>query len=298
MENIFKFFANTLDGPIYIVVVIFAVILIFACIGFLAERKLKERQKASQYTQVDNNQKPIDEVSKVEVTNSTPLPTGPVKALVMPIPDAPVSPTPIPPVNKPSEVVPPVTIPTTPENVVIATPIKEVADIPSIPEIAPISPASPAPQKEVSSDIKENNPIVLPTTEVKQNSIPIPQAVITPEVNSKNAVSTPVTEEKPQAMTPPTIPVAELASQEIKQEEPINPVVTPPVENSTLQTPPISTVATTEKPSVIEQVVMKEVQPKAPIIPPVIPQASNETPTLTPINQSPSQTSSSNIETL
>ena len=40
MENVIHFFRDTLSGPSYIIYVIVLVILIFACIGYIAENKL------------------------------------------------------------------------------------------------------------------------------------------------------------------------------------------------------------------------------------------------------------------
>ncbi len=55
MEGIIQFLRDTLDGPLYIVTVIICVILIFACIGYLAERKIKEKKEKDQYASVQGN---------------------------------------------------------------------------------------------------------------------------------------------------------------------------------------------------------------------------------------------------
>lgn len=44
MEVILSFFRDFLSGPLYIVVVVFSVIGIIACIGYLAEASLKQKE--------------------------------------------------------------------------------------------------------------------------------------------------------------------------------------------------------------------------------------------------------------
>ena len=47
MDSFVIFFRDTLDGPLYIVVVIVAVILLFACIGYLAEKSINRKRGSS-----------------------------------------------------------------------------------------------------------------------------------------------------------------------------------------------------------------------------------------------------------
>lgn len=57
MEKILTFFTETLSGTTYIIVVIIAVILFFACIGFLAERSIMRKKKMEQYAKANTNVK-------------------------------------------------------------------------------------------------------------------------------------------------------------------------------------------------------------------------------------------------
>ena len=52
MEVFVHFFRDTLSGPVYVIVVIIAIILIFACIGYLAENKIKEKKQKEKYAEV------------------------------------------------------------------------------------------------------------------------------------------------------------------------------------------------------------------------------------------------------
>ena len=64
MDKVINFFTNVLDGPVYIVVLVVSVIMIFACIGFLAERSLKQKKEASKYATVSDTS--FDNATKVE----------------------------------------------------------------------------------------------------------------------------------------------------------------------------------------------------------------------------------------
>ncbi len=55
MEKVLTFFTETLSGTTYIIVVIIAVILFFACIGFLAERSIIRKKKMEQYAKANTN---------------------------------------------------------------------------------------------------------------------------------------------------------------------------------------------------------------------------------------------------
>lgn len=54
MENMISFFTETLSGTTYMIVVVIAVILLFACIGYLAERSILRKKKEEQYASVSN----------------------------------------------------------------------------------------------------------------------------------------------------------------------------------------------------------------------------------------------------
>lgn len=72
-----KFFRDVLDGPLYIVLVIVAIILIMAIIGFILERKQKLVEKQNQFAHVDatvsnvNHSEMITPVNKVDIDTNT-----------------------------------------------------------------------------------------------------------------------------------------------------------------------------------------------------------------------------------
>ncbi len=53
MDGLIVFFRDILSGPLYIVAVVVAIILIFACIGYLAEKSIDQKKIASQYIEAD-----------------------------------------------------------------------------------------------------------------------------------------------------------------------------------------------------------------------------------------------------
>ena len=74
MENVRHFFRDTLSGPSYIIYVIVLVILIFACIGYIAENKLKEKKQKDKYAEVAKPGevvKSLEETSPIPVVNKT-----------------------------------------------------------------------------------------------------------------------------------------------------------------------------------------------------------------------------------
>ena len=76
MENVIHFFRDTLSGPSYIIYVIVLVILIFACIGYIAENKLKEKKQKDKYAEVA---KPGEVVKSLEETAPIPVDNNPVE---------------------------------------------------------------------------------------------------------------------------------------------------------------------------------------------------------------------------
>jgi|GEM_PF-4207438 len=76
MENVIHFFRDTLSGTSYIVYVIVLVILIFACIGYIAENKLKEKKQKDKYAEVA---KPGEVVKSLEETAPIPVVNKPVE---------------------------------------------------------------------------------------------------------------------------------------------------------------------------------------------------------------------------
>ena len=55
MDVIIEFFRDTLDGPFYIAWVVVLVILIFACIGYLAEKGINNKKEKEKYATVDDS---------------------------------------------------------------------------------------------------------------------------------------------------------------------------------------------------------------------------------------------------
>ena len=76
MENVIHFFRDTLSGTSYIIYVIVLVILIFACIGYIAENKLKEKKQKDKYAEVA---KPGEVVKSLEETSPIPVVNKPVE---------------------------------------------------------------------------------------------------------------------------------------------------------------------------------------------------------------------------
>lgn len=82
MDIVIEFFRDTLDGPFYIVWVVVLVILIFACIGYLAEKGIKNKKEKEKYatvsetnnTDVSQDTVVSEAVSTTQVT-STPITT-------------------------------------------------------------------------------------------------------------------------------------------------------------------------------------------------------------------------------
>lgn len=70
MEIVFKFLTETLDGTTYVVVVIVAVILLFACIGFLAERSALKKNYMGKVPKLDSS------ISNLPITDDDTTITG------------------------------------------------------------------------------------------------------------------------------------------------------------------------------------------------------------------------------
>ena len=78
MENFIHFFRDTLSGPSYIIYVIVLIILIFACIGYIAENKLNEKKQKDKYAEVA---KPGEVVKSLEVTAPMPVVNTPIEEI-------------------------------------------------------------------------------------------------------------------------------------------------------------------------------------------------------------------------
>lgn len=89
MDIVIEFFRDTLDGPFYIVWVVVLVILIFACIGYLAEKGIKNKKEKEKYATVSETNN--TDVSQDTVV-SEPVSTTQVTSTLITTPvDEPVS---------------------------------------------------------------------------------------------------------------------------------------------------------------------------------------------------------------
>ena len=74
MDIVIEFFRDTLDGPFYIVWVVVLVILILACIGYLAEKSINNKKEKEKYAIVseDNvNNESVKIEEPVQVSGNT-----------------------------------------------------------------------------------------------------------------------------------------------------------------------------------------------------------------------------------
>ena len=80
MDIVISFFRDTLDGPFYIVWVVVLVILIFACIGYLAEKGIKNKKEKEKYATVSdtNNTEVVQEAVVSDAVNTIQVESTPV----------------------------------------------------------------------------------------------------------------------------------------------------------------------------------------------------------------------------
>ena len=78
MDIVISFFRDTLDGPFYIVWVVVLVILIFACIGYLAEKGINRKKEKEKYATVSNtgNTEVVQDTVVNEPINDTQVDTS------------------------------------------------------------------------------------------------------------------------------------------------------------------------------------------------------------------------------
>lgn len=81
MDMIIEFFRDTLDGPFYIVWVVVLVILIFACIGYLAEKGINKKKEKEKYATVNdtNNTEVVQDTVVSEPINNTSVESVPLE---------------------------------------------------------------------------------------------------------------------------------------------------------------------------------------------------------------------------
>lgn len=173
MEVFVHFFRDTLSGPVYVIVVIIAIILIFACIGYLAENKIKEKKQKEKYAEVAG---PGEVVKSVEATAPIPV----VSAVATPVNEVSVA--------QPVAVEQPVEeIKTVPVETVktVATPVQAVQTVVqpvtnNVQEVKPV--VQPVPTTVQTQPVSTNVVAVkepLPTIQtVVTNQVPVVQEVI------------------------------------------------------------------------------------------------------------------------
>lgn len=183
MEVFVHFFRDTLSGPVYVIVVIIAIILIFACIGYLAENKIKEKKQKEKYAEVAG---PGEVVKSVEATAPIPVVSaGATQVNEVPVAQSVAVEQPV----QPQVVAPPVeeikTVPVEP----VVTPVQEVKPITNTIQVqqasqnvTPVKEPLPPIQPVVKEVVIEQpvQPQVVPTQKpveaVKIN--PIPQVIV------------------------------------------------------------------------------------------------------------------------
>lgn len=184
MDLIVTFFRDILDGTTYVVVCSISAVLLCACIGYLAEKKIlkKEAEQGTNNTQlnVNNNPLPTNNVVPTQnlnvnnVANATPtqtLPTDTVQAV-------PVVATPVNSVNnavqntQPVQAVPvtetPASSPTIPT--VQATPVAMPVQQTAPEEILTQSEVSPTTTTEVSSPVQNDAIVSIPSIDTSETS--------------------------------------------------------------------------------------------------------------------------------
>lgn len=169
MENVIHFFRDTLSGPSYIIYVIVLVILIFACIGYIAENKLKEKKQKDKYAEVA---KPGEVVKSLEETAPIPVDNNPVEEVssnqavtpnsnqqikVAPVNENVVNSVPLQPVAMPPQQIQPVMEPQVEVQPVGINPVSPVVE-------APVQSVNPIPQV-----VQESTQTVNPVPEQKIN---------------------------------------------------------------------------------------------------------------------------------
>ena len=122
MEVFVHFFRDTLSGPVYVIVVIIAIILIFACIGYLAENKIKEKKQKEKYAEVAG---PGEVVKSVEATAPIPV----VSAGATQVNEVPVAQS--------------VAVEQLVQPQVVATPVEEIKTVPVEPVVTPVQEVKP-----------------------------------------------------------------------------------------------------------------------------------------------------------
>ena len=256
MDGIISFFRDTLDGPLYIATVVLCVILLFACVGYLAERKIKGKKEKEKYATVPEGAGPnvVAQDFATQVVN--PAQVAPVS---MPVSE---NQTILQPQMTQEQYQAPIAAPVVPQEV---API--VNEVPQQTIVTPVS------EVNISSPTVANtNPTALYQSENQQNIAPV-QDVLQQSPVTATTPQVPI-----QQVETPQINVAEATPvvPEFQQTAPVQPVVevpqpTPvPVQNVQEQAPTIPTIAPQmSQPAPIQQEPVQPVVNEQPMAQPV-----------------------------
>lgn len=181
MDTIIGFFRDTLDGPIYIVWIVGCLILIFACIGYLAEKGIKNKKEKEKYANVNdtNNDVPV----ATTISEEEAVPNEVEKQVQESVVTTPVS-------NVPSEEVKPVSTQPVETTSVVSSDVVEDKQITSN-----TSQDIPSQPSEVVSNVSENNVVTQPVVEPVVTTVvsePSALKVATTHVDVEPLQNTPV----------------------------------------------------------------------------------------------------------
>ena len=177
MDIVIEFFRDTLDGPFYIVWVVVLVILIFACIGYLAEKGIKNKKEKEKYATVydTNNTAVVQDTVVSDVSNATQVESSPVTPIAEPASSVPVA----------------EEVPTSGVNNTDAVQNNVVSE----PEVQTVNSSVVTPTvSEVTTSVNPNNTATVeaPQVEVSQPNNVVTPTVVNPQIEqtTNNTVST------------------------------------------------------------------------------------------------------------
>ncbi len=185
MMNVIDFFVKTLDGPLYIVSTVICVILIFACIGYLAEKSISEKKEKEKFVSVDEGQGAPNPVEPTSV-----LPQGVVAFNHAPLNQAPFVPIKNPMNNNmgiPTTVVPQMenSLTPTPSTPSINNPIPSIPEIPTINGIpTAIAPPTPSVNSQVIPTVNTPNVNLTPNSNLSKGVVQPKEEKTTSQVQS------------------------------------------------------------------------------------------------------------------
>ena len=188
MDIVIEFFRDTLDGPFYIVWVVVLVILIFACIGYLAEKGIKNKKEKEKYATVRdaNNTEVVQEAVVSESVNTTQVTSTPVTT---PISEAITN-------DSTVEEVPTSDVGITQNSVANESDVQAVNS--SINTTPTVSEVTTAPVENVNTtvpQVEEVNATVVQPVEVTQPNNVVAPTVVSPQIEpTTNVVNSPSNE--------------------------------------------------------------------------------------------------------